>query len=563
MPPQWQLAFVKQNITWDWRGSLNYRQDADNRIGFIIDDRFTSNLLIHRFNQKKWRDENHLNAFIFTGMDYGTFGVYLESWALNDRQAGTNSLFNNHAAGLKSINYLTNNIFIKPYVGYQQAGNKSYIDWGWDLGMQADLSDFYLGDYRTSFNVASDMDLFPGRKNYAHQFDLRIHKQFSSVARDSMWVHYDISKQQYYSQIPGTLVNVDLESRYLRNILVYDLTRRSFFQLNTLFNSRRVADNTPDNANIRDVFRFENRFGYRFFATDFRFYLGFNTFRETLDNIDIRTDSEALQTGIQSDFSFIFSRNDQLDVQLNYIKFQYDTPSLEENDDRDEVRFIGLIRYAHRFSDLLDLQLDAYGNLYHRMYIYKAQSANNSWNRIYKLQSTVNYNNGDWRNALRTQVLANYTVYDFDHLFKDTRSYIFRKYAVSDSLIFPILYQLQGGAYVRLELEDRGTYYKEDFSQFVSESSQILFYDVFLKKRGVLRLDMEVGFAVYHRRNWRHVPVSVTSRDIRRVSPYIRLVYPLGRNLKFLSQISRNFVDDKGREKSEYMFGRMDLQYYF
>jgi len=533
-------------------------------MGFRLDDRFTSNLLIHQFTQQKWRDENNLHAFLFNKYSKDYYGVYLNSWTLIDKQTVLTSRFSNHAAGFKSIYNINERINIQPYIGYQRSENKSYIDMGWDLGLDADIEGIYLGDYRTNLFLTTEYDLYPQRENYANQFNIQIHKQFSSRARDSIRVGYAKTKQEYYSSDSESFVEVNIENKNLYNALEYILSSNSFLQINTIFIDRNIADNTPVNPNVREVFRFENRLGYRYFSSGFLFYLGMNTYQETLDNLDIRTDSRALQSGIRTDFSFFLTQTNRLDFQLNFIKFQYDTPDqIDNHDDRDELRFLGTAAYFHRLSPLLWIKFDAYVNLFHKIYLYREQSANNSWNRIFKIQATVNYRYNGWQNTLRTHVLANYNVYDFDHLFTSTRSFVFRKYSVSDSLLMPLTNTTDLGIYGRLELEDRGSFFKDDFAQNISESSQSMYYDMFLKKKSILYLNLEVGVALYRRTNWRHGRVKRLNREIQRISPYIRIVYPMGNNLRFYSQVSQNYLDDKGRQKSNYIFGHLHLYYYW
>jgi len=558
------LSFIKQNITWDWRGKLIYNHESGTGPGLKLDDRFISNLLIPGILQRKWRDENNFSSFIFYKLSENYYGIYLKSWSLTDKQTTLVSRYENHIAGLRSVLHITNQFVLQPYAGYQYSRNKSYVDWGYDLGVEGTVNNINLGDYGTNLFISTDYDLFPERENSANQIDLGLKKRFSDLAEDSLKISYLKSKQQYYSSAFGTIVDVNLETKYLQNTLNYNIASRSLFQVRTILFDRKISDNTPANPNIRKSIRFENRFGYRYFSPGFVFRIGLNTFLETLDNIDIRTDSEALETAFTTDFSFFFDNDNQVDLQFNFIKYQFDTPDMEHNhDDRDEIRFVSLARYLHRFSPLLSMEIAGYVNLFHKTYIFKQQSANNNWNRIYRIESSVHYQYDDFRNTLRTQVLANYTAYDFDHLFETTRSFIFRRYSVSDSLITSIFPYIYGGIYVRLELEERGSFYKDLFAQNIAESSQILYYDFFLRKEGFLHLNVEAGLAIYHRKNWRHLAVAVETRDIQRVSPYIRLVYPLGRNLQFSSQIAQNYLTDLGREKTQYTYGKLDLHYFF
>jgi hypothetical protein len=543
---------------------LIYNQDSGNGLGIKLEDRFSSNLLVPGILQRKWRDENRFNSFLFFRSSENYYGVYINSWSLIDKQTALVNRYHNHAAGVRSVLQLSNYVTVRPYAGYQYSRNKTFVDFGYDLGIDGTINRLNLGDYRTDLFLSTEYDLFPERENSANQVNVSIQKRFSNIAEDSLNVSYLNTKQQYYSSTFGTIVDVNLETKNLQNILNYNVSSQSLFQVNTILSDRKISDNTPANPNVRKVLRFENHFGYRYFSSGFLFHFGLNTYLETLDNIDIRTDSEALQTGVTTDFSFFFNQQDRFDLQFNFIKFQYDTPDMDRNhDDRDELRFVGLARYLHYLSPLLSLEFAGYINLFHKSYIFRQQSANNNWNRIYRIESSVHYHYGNFRNSLRTQVLANYTTYDFDNLFEKTRSFIFRRYSISDSLVVPIIRKVYGGVYVRLELEDRGNFYKDIFAQNIAESSQILYYDFFLRKEDIFDLNLEVGFAVYQRKNWRHVVVELDTRNLRRVSPYLRLTYPIGRSLQFSSQIAQNYLVDLGRQRTEYTYGKLDLRYFF
>ena len=207
-----------------------YHQDPSQGLGFNFEDRFTTNLLIQSFNQQMWRDENILQAFLFSKHTSDYYGVYINSWMLVDKQTVFTSRFSNHAVGFKSIYNFSRNINVQPYVGYQKSENRSFIDMGWDLGLDADIGGLYLGDYRTDLYLTTEYDLYPERENYANQFNIRIHKQFSSRARDSLHVGYARTKQQFYSGPSNDLVEVNIENKNFQNVLEYNITSNSFLQ---------------------------------------------------------------------------------------------------------------------------------------------------------------------------------------------------------------------------------------------------------------------------------------------------------------------------------------------
>lgn len=537
-------------------------------MGIHFDDRFISNLKMQKSGHQKWLDINNLNTFLFNKYNQNYYGIYLESWSFSDKQTTIlASRKSNHAVGLKSIYKLNKVTSIEPYAGYQRSENKPFVDWGWDVGLDAKLKELYIGDYRTNLLMTSDFDLFPQRENISNHFEIQVNKKFSSYAQDSLRVNYIRFKQQYYNSSDsahfGDIVDIDLESKNLYNVLKYSFSSRTFLQLNTILVDKRVSDNTPANPNIRDLFRIENRLGLRIVSPRILFYLGLHTFQETLDNIDVVTDSDAKQTGIRADISYIFENHDHVDFQFDFIKYQYDSPDPTIHDDRDELRFIGSLRYLRQLSPLLSMDIGGDIYLSHKMYLHKEQSANNKWDRTYTIKSSVYYRYKKWRNTLRTAVLAYYVSYDFDHFFVNTRSFVFRKYSISDSLRFPLLPNTNVGIYMRLELEDRGSFFEEIFAQNIVESTQKLFLDLSLRKKVMLQLNFEVGCAFYSERNWRHIPVAVETRNIRRISPYLRIIYPMGDHFSLFSHISHNYRIDRGIEKTEYTHGKMDLYYHF
>jgi len=559
-----QVTFLKQDITWDWQGIMQYSLNPINGPGFFFFDIFNSNLLIPNRTARKWRDENRMDGFIFYKSIHAYHGLYLKSWHLADRQLQNYTQYGNHAAGFKAIYNLPANFSLGPYLGYQRSQNQKIIEWGWDLGITAVGKTISLGSYQGDLQANMDYDFYDRRKNSNIGLTVDIKAKFSPQARDSIAVNYLNDNQQYFSGSLDEPVNVHIENKSLYNQLQYLFSKRSTLELATILWYRTILDELPGDINKRNVFRFENRLAWRHYSQWLMVTLGANTFQENQDNLRISTDSKALQTGLFSDVVFQLGAKNSLDIQFNLIKFQYDTPdSITNNDDRDELRFIGSLRYDHEFSPLLRTQLEAYANLFHKIYIFNEQSANNNWNRIYRLSAFVYYHYRNWYNVLNTAVLANYTVYDFEKMFSSPRSFIFRKYYFSDSLLIPIKSQLDLGLYTKIELEDRGTFFEQQFSQQLVESSQGQYYDFFLRFKNLLALRIDAGVNLFQWDGWRHIPVRKKDRDIERRSPYLRLTYPWGHKVKLYGSISTNYLNDAGRQRRTYTTGNIIMIYSF
>jgi len=76
-----------------------YNQDSGDGLGIKLDDRFSSNLLIPGILQRKWRDDNTFNSFLFYRKSQNYYGIYMNSWSLTDKQTVLVSRYHNHAAG--------------------------------------------------------------------------------------------------------------------------------------------------------------------------------------------------------------------------------------------------------------------------------------------------------------------------------------------------------------------------------------------------------------------------------------------------------------------------------
>jgi hypothetical protein len=314
----------------------------------------------------------------------------------------------------------------------------------------------------------------------------------------------------------------------------------------------------------RDILKFENRLNLFFGFNDFTANFGFDTFQETQDNTGIYTDSEALQSNLRTNLNYFISPKDQLEFKFTLSKYQYDTPdSSDNNDDRDELRIVTGLEYIRQFSSLLKLKLEAYINFFHQVYIFKEKSANNNWNRVFRLSSIVEYKGKHINNTLKNEILANYTVYDFEQQFYESQSYIFRKYILEDSLTYKLFPKLKVGFRGRYEFEDKGNFYKSEYAQQILQSSESIFLDLFLRFKNIYLMDFDSGIAINNRNDWRHVPTKTIIRDVNIVSPYVRIKYSLNNNLIFYSSASYVFSDELNVGKSTYTNGSLTLLHKF
>ncbi len=554
--PQLNTDFYKQINTYNWLGTFTIRNSKPARFNYFVRDRFQSNLLIPAEGNKKWKDEHTLDGLLYWNHWQQKMGLYFYSWYQSDKQVSLSNQFGNHRLGLFWQKRFFNQLELAPYLGYQNAKNRSHVDWGWDTGARLHLDRYHFNNYTADLRASTNLDFYPQRQNKEYDVNSYFTSRFSDFSMDSLFVRWNDLSKEYY--VADSIEQVTINERELQNKLFYDLNPTNRLLIQTKLQSREISY-----FNGRSIFLFENYFRYLHLGRKFNFLFTFRTSDETQDNAGTFTDSRTRQSAFNFDLNYRFNNRHKWTFNFAYVKSQYDTPdSVVNNDDRDEQRFVFNFRFQWQISPLLKLDLLAYAYLFHQMYIYKERSASNNWNRIYKINPRLFYRYGALSNRLSTEVLANYTVYDFDALFQEPRSFVFRKYILSDSLMIRYYTFQYLGAFGRLELEDKGTFFEQEFAQQVLQSYQSEFFTVFLRNKHFLIFQLDVGYTYYRRREWRHVPAKSLNRTLVNSGPYLELSYSILPRINFFASVSYLQVEDSRLPNTHYFSGKLRLNYY-
>ncbi len=557
MPRRFMTDFYKQSTTWNWLGVFAMKSKADSGMSWSFRERFQSNLLIPAEGRKKWKDEHLLHGLFYFNWNPTVGGLYFNSWFQSDKQISANNQFANHAMGLFLQKTVFKHFRISPYLGYQYARNRRHIDWGWDTGMSLKLNRYRFSNYSTDLNAATNFDVYPTRRNKEYDLVSHFSTRFSRFSSDSLFLHYNDLSKQYY--VADSIEQVNIHEREVQNKLFYD-----FNSANRLMFQTRLLSRDISYFNGRSILTFENYLRYLHTGRRLTTLFTFRTSSETQDNAGTYTDSRTLQTAFNLNFQYRINAKQSISLNSAYVKLQYDTPdSIVNNDDRDELGFVSTLRYQWHISPVLTLSFVGYVYLYHQIYIYKERSMNNNWNRIYKLNPRIYYRWGAISNRLSTEVLANYTIYDFDYLTPDPRSFVFRKYTFSDSLLIRYLTHQFVGTYYRLELEDKGSFFEKEFAQQVLQSYDSRFFTVFLRNDHFLFLRADIGYTYYRRKEWRHVPVKKLNRTLTNQGPYLELSYNILPKILFSANTSFLTLADSRQPRRHYITGKLKLSYFF
>jgi len=554
-----QSEFTKQHTSWLWHDNFSGVHRSQNALSWQLFESFNSQVILPGSITSQWKDDQKLQALIYYNSNRYQWGWYVNSWLQSDKHTDRLNTFYNHASGLFTKIDIGKGLALSPYVGYQFSRNVSQHDTGWDIGIDGHLRQTGSGSYRSEIDFSSNYDFYDTRQNYNNRAVASFSSKFSAFSSDSLSIGYEESIKQFYDNQGKNLINVSLYNRNFNNMLFYTIGHRSNFVLQTQVLSKNVSF-----FNKRRNFLIGNRIAYNYFGTQLQYRLDFRTNDETLDTDGIRTDSRTRQSAFGFTSSYKFNVENRLQVNLSYIKLQYDTPdSVFNNDDRDEQTYILNLNYYHRFSRALVLNINSYGYLFHQQYIYREQSINNLWNRIIKLEPSISYRNKNIINRVSSSVIANYTDYDFDNLSLRTRSFLFRKYTISDSLSYNVTNRTGISVRGRVEIEEKGNYFKDNFSQNLIQTYQTAYLTIYLSQKFYKRLVTQIGFAHFKRSEWRYIPKKKKNRELSNNGPFFRIYYNFPGRLSFNASANLNRLEDSQTRLQFFTTGAMRLNYSF
>ncbi len=159
-------------------------------------------------------------------------------------------------------------------------------------------------------------------------------------------------------------------------------------------------------------------------------------------------------------------RNHRISFSGSASIFRYDTPSPQNYDDRDELRIFGNIVSRHDLNRYVTLQLNMDLMFNHIVYLRSQRSANNNKNRVLRFSPSVTYSPVDWITSTNAfEVLANYTVYDFEDRLLASRSLSYRQMGWLDSTRVHLSESISLSMFSHYRRFERGELRWADFSE--------------------------------------------------------------------------------------------------
>lgn len=164
-------------------------------------------------------------------------------------------------------------------------------------------------------------------------------------------------------------------------------------------------------------------------------------------------------------------KNDTFLLDMSFSLFQYDTPSENNNDDRDELNTSLKAVYIHRFSSLTHARISTELRMRHLVFLKSDRSSMNNWNRILRFNPRIFYKGERVSFSPGFEVLANYTVYDYADISPNIKSLSFRQIKYEDSVYIKIEPKYYLYANLSARYFERGALFWKSFTESPQNSN--------------------------------------------------------------------------------------------
>lgn len=469
-------VFNKELSIYSLLSKIHYTHSAGN-FNFKLSEDLNSSLLKYS-GSNTTRDEN---VFKLSG-DYNN-GSWLNPGFLVSSQIYSDSRTTDINTAASNFGLLYNRMFLEdvlsllPFAGYIEDVQSGISNKGMVYGIQGGIdrtsfSDFLIG---STFQFRNE-DIAP-RKNTIRDINASIENFIDRDIQNKLSVKFHETGRDFFFDADSSLKEIFMieKNQQRRNDRQYSISDEFLYSglLNNTsvglrFNfSDRLVERTTRYKKPGDLFptSFDSQIeelkfdistfvSYTSESMDLKFNMNYAERNERFllinpgnanpDYFELKQKNEGIKNNIASQAfisfagSIFLTERDKIDLNLSHFKLRYDTPSIDNIDERDEL----LSQFRLRYTRLLNSRLSvfagfdmSYGKL---VYILAARSSNNNTNRIFKLNTGYSYQGNGFKNHGNFEIIANYLVYDFEDLNPGFKSFSFRQISLSDSLTVDI-----------------------------------------------------------------------------------------------------------------------------
>ncbi len=426
---------------------------------------------------------------------------------------------------------------ITPLMGYRWDNQGTIRDRGLSYALEGELRDVDLDGYRLLGSGQYQEDRLDPRSLANHSGRVGIQKTFVGQTRDSLEFGFNRLKREFY-----TLADSSVESRIdnvlsFTNLLDYEIGGGLLASVFVTVSSRgldkdlrdlfaRVPQQGGVNTRIEE-FRLDTYFQTQYRSPDGetagQVRVGYTERNEAhsakpsadmtpaqtvlfseRDRQEKTKDNLARRTSLSGLLTLPLSLSDHLTVSGGAGILRYDTPSSLNVEDRDELLVVMSLATRHRVSPALELGLTLDGTIGHTVYLLKERSANNNINRVLRLGPRTLVRPASFlTSANMFEVLANYTVYDFEQQVAEARSFSYRQFAWIDSTVLRLTERVGVHFFSYIKLYERGQLNWREFTERTENAFADQTYALQLRFSPSTALLFAVGMQYYSQSRYR------------------------------------------------------------
>ncbi len=475
--------------------------------------------------QSSTRDEQQLN--FRTSYKYSNevkFGILGSNTVLDDNRKLEINQASVSFATLFSEIEPHRNILFSPFGGYSRNSQVGENDYGFVYGLEGVARNLLLSDFRLNSELRfRNEDIMP-RRNLIRYFQLTAANFFEQNISNTINFLFTQSRKDFYFQTDSlTQVKFGIENNIQsRTETIYSIQDRllydKIFDVISLNFTGRISMRTVDrdtrykNSDLTTSSIFDTKIEelkldletiakYTSKLFDGQLRLTFaerdeknitkpftgvdESFFEQRSEIDGQKNNNSGRMSLTFFGDLKMSEKDKLTISYYQSKLRYDTPSDENDDDRDEILSIVRLRYSRFLNPYFEAYINAEGTYSHIVYIFAARSSNNNVNRIIRLKAGGDYNGLNLSSYNSFEVSANYAVYDFEDITSNFQSFTFRQMTAVDSTTIRLTDRISLFGFGSLKLSEQGDL---SWSKFTSRPTRFL-QEIYIEPRIILYLN--------------------------------------------------------------------------
>ncbi len=547
-------------------GNLNYHEDFGWGI-VSIDQKYLGTVL--PLVNTVVRDEETFRFDLEIPYNKWLSIIVNQNWILStdSRSIGINDL--ERINGLGGLRLLTSeNSFVEAMAGGERNSQVGVAAPGSIFRLAGGLADADLDGYKLNSGLQTQLlDLDDGRSNSDLLISADVSRDYDMLNAIDIGANYKLMNRDYLT--PLTLIEGEtnavesrLENRLAASMnLDYAVSERIAATARLIYNDLRVEKsykNYFEELSVTGIGRQHQELNLtidtraRYISDDFIQEAGIyfesrdedNTIEnkygimpteeDRLRRIENQRDVSSSRTRVIARSMWTPTQRDTFGLDYSASILRYDTPSDLNNSDRDEFSTIFGLRYGHRFSPIVSASVSAELQMLHLVYLKKEMSGNNNWNRIIRFTPSVSIRTESFAMSPKFEVMANYTVFDYQSVNAGVKNLSFRQIRYQDSLIVILQKNLSLQSRINFRYYESGILYWENFSEIPLNSS----LEQLVKLFAIVKMDekTEIGCGVrYYRILQRNLSRNPSNAAVGGVN-----IYSVGPETMISARVSDN-----------------------